>query len=230
MRNKIVSLMVLANLIAITAQAAPAPSPTPAPAAKVVPGGNIPITYLPFNISTPGTYVLKSNMTYNNWNPIGPVVTPPITVSGVLTGPIVIDFKGFTITGTHNDVGIEAVRITSASSYPNNFPVTVQNGTVYLFVGGVSAKSTGNVTVKNMTISACGWGISFTDVFNSTVKNVDIVGPAPESEGIYDKSTGAGNTYDSVTFSKIDFPFYFADQDFDDRNLTLNFKPTPPAK
>src|ERR1700761_5664096 len=56
----------------------------------------IPISYMPFSITAPGTYVLTGNLTFS---PSTSVVVPAITVSTAISGPVVIDLKGFTLTG-----------------------------------------------------------------------------------------------------------------------------------
>jgi hypothetical protein len=95
----------------------------------------VPITYLAFTITTAGTYVLKSNLTYPSTT-----AGPAISVSGVITGPVIIDLKGFTLTGSGNfSSGPAAIAITALNQYPNDFPITVQNGPVTLCVLGLNA-------------------------------------------------------------------------------------------
>ena len=65
---------------------------------------NIPILALPFKITAPGTYVLTRNLIYSlaaNVAPGSPGSPPPaITISSTTPGQIVLDLKGFSITGT----------------------------------------------------------------------------------------------------------------------------------
>src|SRR5215469_13468265 len=57
----------------------------------------IPINSLPFNITAPGTYVVTRNLTFSVSSGGNPVAA--ITVPTSLSGPVVIDLKGFTLTG-----------------------------------------------------------------------------------------------------------------------------------
>ena len=65
---------------------------------------DIPILALPFKITAPGTYVLTRNLIYSlaaNVAPGSPGSPPPaITISSTTPGQIVLDLKGFSITGT----------------------------------------------------------------------------------------------------------------------------------
>ena len=70
---------------AITAQAAPKKNPPPP----------IQISSLPFVISAPGTYVLTANLTA----PITPYKVGAINIATVIIGPVIVDLKGFAITG-----------------------------------------------------------------------------------------------------------------------------------
>jgi hypothetical protein len=52
----------------------------------------IKISSLPFAITAPGTYVLTGNLT-------SPSASDAITIDASVTGPVVVDLKGFTLTG-----------------------------------------------------------------------------------------------------------------------------------
>ena len=54
---------------------------------------NMTISYLPFAITAPGTYVVTKNLSFSSPN------SAAITISTALSGPVVLDLKGFTLTG-----------------------------------------------------------------------------------------------------------------------------------
>jgi hypothetical protein len=54
---------------------------------------NIKISSLPFAITAPGNYVLAGNLT-------SPSASNAITIEASVIGPVVVDLKGFTLTGT----------------------------------------------------------------------------------------------------------------------------------
>jgi hypothetical protein len=72
-----------------------------------VQAADIQITSLPFNITAPGAYVFTQDLSYsaqytpapNNPGPTGLPYTPAIIVSRNLLGPVVLDFKGYALTG-----------------------------------------------------------------------------------------------------------------------------------
>src|SRR6476660_2337273 len=57
-------------------------------------GANVPIMTLPLYITTPGTYVLNKNLSYLATNN-----TPAIVIANNITGAVIVDLNGFTITG-----------------------------------------------------------------------------------------------------------------------------------
>jgi hypothetical protein len=202
-------LMALASLtIAITAHAAP--------------NGNIPITYLPFNITAPGTYVLNGNLSYPNETRSTP---PAITVASTVAGPVTINLKGFSITGSGQYLyGITAVSVAGGSFYP----VTIQNGTIALFDCGISATNANGLVIKNVEFTRNVCGLQFVRVSGSTISACDFTGPAADSNGIIDaQNSNAPNIYEGVTFSKVNQPFNLAEPGAEDTgNYTLTFKPT----
>src|SRR5271166_1614339 len=69
-------------------------------------GAPVQITSLPFSITSPGTYILTSNLTFS-----APAISNvrAITISPATPGPVVLNLKGFTITGVggqNNNVGV----------------------------------------------------------------------------------------------------------------------------
>jgi hypothetical protein len=177
----------LALLSVLSAQAATSPTIT--------------ITYLPYTISTAGTYVLKSNLQYPG---SGPSRTPAITIAGPFTGPVVLDLKGFTISGPGSYIGY-AYGIGVSGNNPG---VTIQNGILTGFDTAVNAGSTSNLTVKNVTFRGDWVSVFFQYVDSSFVKNCDFYGPAGDTtSGIIDRYSSKNNYYSGITFTKIDFPF-----------------------
>jgi hypothetical protein len=77
----------------------------------------IPISYLPFNITAPGTYVLTRNLTYN-----GGSSGTAITISTTVAGPVVLDLKGFTISAVNPVFTVEIGDTVPHS--PNTYPIT----------------------------------------------------------------------------------------------------------
>jgi hypothetical protein len=211
MRNKLVSLLAaLSLIIGATAQAATS--------------ATITITYLPYTITTAGTYVLKSNLQYPGSTP-GPNRTPAINIAGPFTGPVVLDLKGFTISGPGGYQGF-AYGIGVSGNNPS---VTVQNGTLNGFDYALNAASTSNLTVKNVTFARNGVSIQFVNVDSSTVKNCDFVGPAADfTSGIIDRYSSKNNSYSGITFTAIDFPFQATNSE-EGHPMVFDLQP-PPVK
>jgi hypothetical protein len=213
MRNKIRTLFMAALGLVMSAQMTFSASPAAS-------GGNTVISYLPYTITAPGTYVLKANLSY----PSDGNVPPAITVGPNLTGPVTLDLKNFSLIGSGLYIGSVTGIVVPRG---NQFTITVQNGTVTKFDCGISATDAGNLTLKNINFTSNTEGLVFTRVGGATVTNCAFVGPAPDCNGIIDSgSDGAVNLYDSVTFSKIDHPLIVGGTQ-DDGAFTLNFKATP---
>ena len=210
MRKIAFLLVALALSSALTAQAAPANN------------ANV-ISYLPFTITTAGTYTLKANLNYPNE---AKGIPPAITVLGTaLTGPVVLDLKGFTLSGPGGFLyNVTGISIPSTNSV---YPITIQNGTVSLFDSGISVTDVNNLTIKNVVFSSNVSGLSLTRIAGALIKNCDFNGRAPDSTGIYAIGNDSGNNiYDTVTFVSIDHPIIFGETE-DESAFTLNFKPTP---
>jgi hypothetical protein len=99
---------------------------------------DIKIMALPITINTPGTYVLASDFIFTD------PTRPAITVNGyALTGPVIVNFKGHTLTGPGNPQptsfgGVNAtpnsnIGFAVVGDKSNNIPVTVENGTIQGF-------------------------------------------------------------------------------------------------
>jgi hypothetical protein len=63
---------------------------------------NIKISSLPFAITAPGTYVVTGNLSSSEIQNVA-----AITISTSISGPVILDLKGFTLTGSGGDsIGI----------------------------------------------------------------------------------------------------------------------------
>jgi hypothetical protein len=80
----------------------------------------ISIISLPYHITVPGTYILKSNLSASG------VFVAGITVDSAVAGPIVIDLKGFTISGANAPAGA----IIYILDNPTASRITIRNGTM----------------------------------------------------------------------------------------------------
>jgi len=161
--------------------------------ATVLQAANIQISSLPFNITAPGTYVLTGNLTTSAFT--------AISISSMVSGPIILDLKGHTITGAGESYNSNAVNISGTST--NVYTITVQNGTITGFAYGVStgnSKGSELVAIKlsNLSISAAGVSVPTTAGFyiaftaNSTINDCAI---SNSVYGIYDFDSAGGNTY-----------------------------------
>jgi hypothetical protein len=126
--SKIVMMTAFSLLSVLSAQAANTQLAT-TQAAKST---SIPISYLPFTITAPGTYVLTGNWNFASQNSIGPA----IIISAAVTGPVVLDLKGFTMIGIVNAVAVLIGQTSSA--VPNTYPITIRNGTFQNFGLGIT--------------------------------------------------------------------------------------------
>jgi hypothetical protein len=164
------------------------------------------ISSLPYSITSPGTYVLTSNLTY--FDPTGQ--TAAIGVSGVpLTGPVVINLKGFTLTGssTPNPLPNAAVATGIALVGGNHgVAVTIENGTIKNYGIGVASYLFTNVTLNNLIVSGAhttdvdGRCVRFFRTSNSFIKHCTF---SDADYGIQDYETEVGNSYMSDSFTGI---------------------------
>jgi hypothetical protein len=92
---------------------------------------NIKISSLPFNITAPGTYVLTGNLT----SPLTGSGLGAINKSTTVEGPVILDLKGFTLTGNSQFTNGVSLGWNSASG--NSYPITIRNGTLTNFGYGV---------------------------------------------------------------------------------------------
>jgi hypothetical protein len=149
----------------------------------------IPISSLPFTITTPGTYVLTGNLTSGY---LGIAYPGAITIAKNIQGPVVLDLKGFTLTAD------AAIAIGNYGPLPpNTYPITIENGTI----SGGLATNPGNtpspatkLTIDHVTFVGQN-GILFTQTSYSTVKNCTF-----QNCGIGDYDSPGGNRYLNLTF------------------------------
>jgi hypothetical protein len=124
---------------------------------------NIQITQLPFNIKAPGTYVLVGNLNYT-------VNSNAITINTPLSGPVVVDSEGYTITGSGAGPG-GRVTVGINISGTNIYPITVRNGIIQNFAFGVYAFSNSGVYVNNLDLNTIYEGVYFGFVNSSTISD-----------------------------------------------------------
>ena len=194
-------------------------------AAQTAKTPNIKILYLPFNITAPGTYVVTKNLMSS--------VTQggEINISTATPGPVVVDLKGFTITGSgSNTSGINIGGISPNISSP--YPITIENGTINNVEIGVAISTGANLShmvIKNVVFNivstgvAVGYGVSMVNVSSSLISNCTINGA---TYGISDLTSAGGNIYNEITFSNTTFQMFV----FGGFTLTLNhceFAPPP---
>jgi hypothetical protein len=180
---------------------------------------NIPISSLPFAITAPGTYVVTGNLTFS------PLSGIAITVSTALAGPVVIDLRGFTLTGSgsaNQTVGV-GIGFDANTSVPNAYPITIRNGTLLNFGFGVRAELDGigiditNLTVNKLTFTVqppdvgTGHAVTFRQVSSSTVNNCTF---NSGNVGISDQESKGGNTYNNNIFNKCNGPLVIEDSQF----------------
>jgi hypothetical protein len=120
-------------------------------------GSPVQITYVPFNITAPGTYRLTTDLSFPFQQ------NAAITVAANLKGPVVVDLGKHTITGIGAGIGIG---IGINSTVPNTQPITVQNGTIKNFGLGVLAEDNNNaylsfITIKNVNFISFFEGVFF---------------------------------------------------------------------
>jgi hypothetical protein len=102
---------------------------------------NIKISALPFTITSPGTYVLSSNLSFTTGNP----GDSAISIASNIQGPVTINLNGFTISG-----GISSDRAITINS-TNEGLISIKNGTITNFGYGLVVGGD-NVDISNLTI------------------------------------------------------------------------------
>jgi hypothetical protein len=169
-----------------------------------VQAANIKITSLPFAITAPGTYVVTGNLNLQTTTNVA-----AITISTAIQGPVIVDLKGFTLTGGAGDsIGV-GIGVFAGTNGPNSYPITVRNGSLTNFGFGVWAEAgsfalMSDITVNNLVIhlgptgqSGNGAGVLFSAAVSSTVSNCSFSGG---TYGIEDTASPGGNNYSNDTF------------------------------
>ena len=178
-----------------------------------VQSANIQISSLPFAITAPGTHVVTGNLTFAA--PTSGLMAA-ITVSTAISEPVVIDLKGFTLTGGGSAGLTVAVGIGlfANTSVRNAYPITIRNGTLLNFGFGVWAELDGNDDITNLTVNKLtftvqpadagnGHAVTFRQVSSSTVNNCTF---NSGNVGISDQESNGGNTYNNNIFNKCPGP------------------------
>jgi hypothetical protein len=185
---------------------------TSAIAAQPANSNNIQITYLPFNITAPGTYVLTGNLTYTGTD-------TAITITSNLTGPVVLNLRGHTLTGSGGN-NFTTENFSNGVSVSGNGPspstITIENGTITNFGFGVRAQPTNGIVnglhaiffsaidINNLvfahtqTPAGDGAGVLFSQVNSSTVSNCTF---GAADFGIEDVESAGGNRYTNDIFT-----------------------------
>jgi parallel beta-helix repeat protein len=133
-----------------------------------------------------------------------------INISTAIAGPVVLDFKGFTITGStlSNAVTIGFI----SSSVANTYPITIRNGTIQNGLRGVGAFAVFtniplfDIRVNNMVFNDFTYqgsaGVEFENVSSSTISNCTFNNAY---YGIFDGRSPGGNSYSNNSFAKTIF-------------------------
>jgi len=166
-------------------------------------GAPVQITSLPFSITSPGTYILTSNLTFS-----APAISNvgAITISPATSGPVVLNLKGFTITGVggqNNNVG---VLIGFTPQVPNVASITIESGAINGFGFGVWAENDETLTsisVDHITFAMAGTpggggaGVLFSQTQLSSITNCTF---NAGDGGIHDFQSPGGNRFTNCTF------------------------------
>jgi hypothetical protein len=162
-----------------------------------------PISTVPVVITKPGHYYFVANLYFQLPTP----TAPPTAITVNAPGPVVIDMRGFTISGGQRyefPTGGSTVYPTGILIQSSN--VTVENGKVSGFWNGILASGStaayfaGN-NLESVTFVSSGNDESFfTYVNNSIVRNCQYIN---NYGGVYDIFSQTGNRYinDTVTNS-----------------------------
>jgi hypothetical protein len=170
----------------------PSATTTTTTAGLTAPGRTV-ISALPFNITAPGTYVLNGNLDAS---------TGGINILTALAGPVILDLRGFTISGNHQN-STPAVNIGLTPTVANTFPITVRNGTIQNSPTGLAASANGTF-FSNLTIDRIDFIKSF--VFLGRVNSSTVSRCTFDGSEVTDANSIGGNRY---TNDVILFPAVF---------------------
>lgn len=140
---------------------------------------------------------------------------PAITIANNITGSVLVDLEGFTITGP-GDLSFGVTIGNYNTPVTNLYPIIVKNGTLVNFTVGVNCAQGGhegltNLTFNNLTIThPIGAGAQTTAIYltatDSAVTNCHL---SYYEFGIILDSTGvATNSYTDNSFTFVASPFY----------------------
>jgi hypothetical protein len=121
------------------------------------------ITNVPFTISKAGTYTFTQDLTYS--------VTGTSTAITVTASNVVIDFNGFTLTGSGGSAN--QIAIESNGALDN---VTAQNGTITGFLYAFFITSCKEQVVRNLRMINDYYAVSFGTCTLDTIQNCFIAG------------------------------------------------------
>jgi hypothetical protein len=165
---------------------------------------------LPFNITVPGTYVLVHNLSYSG-------TAPAITITANLTGPVIVNLKGYALTGV---LEVTPIGVSVEGYAPSVSTITIENGTINNFETGVSAIASNaivggawsnflsGINIRNLVVTGAvnpqdtGAGVFLEAVNNSIISNCSLSG----SYGIRDHQSAGGNLYTNITFINCGLP------------------------
>lgn len=141
---------------------------------------------------------------------------PAILISTQVTGPIVLDMKGFTLTGCGQ--GSFGIGVGIYFQGSNQYPITIRSGTLTGFTyplwveaqAPVSGLTLNHLNINVFTSSGGegGTGVIFSQVENSLVANCRFFGG---EYGIEDYASPGGNRYFFDTFTGVN-PLYVTAQ------------------
>ena len=164
------------------------------------PADDIQISSLPFNITSPGTYVLTGNLTCQ-------APENAITINPSTSGNIILDLGGYAISA-YPYIGSSETAITVNN--PTASKIIIRNGTITSFWQGLVVNPSGqdymsNIHIENITF----YGIRYRNVFynlinSSTISGCTFIGAVPGESGalygIEDYGSQTGNSYTNNAF------------------------------
>jgi hypothetical protein len=161
---------------------------------------NIRISSLPFTITAPGTYVLTSNLSATTAG-----YGAAISIAGNIPGPVILNLNGFTISG-----GYEAIIINGSSTVPNQYPVTVKNGTITNFVQGIIAS--GNyIDLNGLTFSNIQSSFTSSCIIVVGTTNACTIRNCVFSNSLYGIADGSTNsTYADLQFTEVTYKLFMS--------------------
>jgi hypothetical protein len=109
---------------------------------------NIKISSLPFAVTAPGTYVVTGNLTSSATTNVA-----TITISTAIQGPVIVDLKGYTLTGAGGNSIRVGIGLFAGTGGSNSYPITVRNGSLVNFGFGVWAEGYNFAILTDITVN-----------------------------------------------------------------------------